>query len=991
MADRTGPIGGRSLALGPALRSRRRAAHLSQEALAELAGVSTRTISDLERGIQTSPRRGTLEAIAQALETAAAAAPRFTVVREPAGSDLGLPSLLRSRPGQQPFVGRHDARAAFERLWADARHGARGAVLFAGEPGIGKSRLLAELSAGVATENAVVLAGRCDESMAIPYGAIAQALHAPLAGDGWDVIAEALGDEASLLALVAPEAAGRVAVPATDDDRDLKRTRMLNVIEQTVALIGGDSPVVLVVDDLHAADTATLGAIHRLVLSERTEPFLLLGAYRDTDVDAGHPLLEWLHEFRRHRLVGRFELPPLSPEDVHELVECSMHVRPDRDVIDAIARHTGGNAFFVEEVLAYASEHHGNLGDSITHVPASARQTIDLRLRRLSPDARAVLEQAALIGTAFDAALLRRLGSRSVAASIDEAASAGFIDASESELSFRHALVRAALVDDLARRDEAAAIHWRIGDALEAAHVADLEPYVAEIAHHLRHGAPAGDPTKAVRYLERAGAQAFAALAFDEAVDALGAAVELCRDDAAGDRDRMRILELLAEVHFWRDDPDAMRSTALASAELARRSGSPDDLARTAAVAARWNRGGVLDGAMLELLDEALDRLEPVDSAARSRLLGMRAYVLQGAARGFETRSLAVHAEAMARRCGDDDALALALVVRTYTEAGSPDVAALQDVALELEQVAARVPRSDHRRQFRSFALGALLQAQLASGDRRRSTSTRAELGAIADAMRAPFLRSQLMYLDAALALAEGRIDAAAEISTKALHSWNLRPDALRVYAAQTIAIAMERGDYEGVIAHLEAFVAGDMTSIVFLGRAVMTTALAEARCTGEALTRFGELSRNGFEALNDDHFRPQSLRWLCEAAATLGAADAADSLLQLVSPYSGTFLIAPHATAIECAADRCIAQMHAMLDNAECAARHYERAAALEHEAGFAGLETRTRAWWAASLLECGDTADSGRKMANAAAKTARELGMSHLAERCRGHARST
>ena len=124
--------------------------------------------------------------------------------------------------------------------------------------------------------------------------------------------------------------------------------------------------------------------------------------------------------------------------------------------------------------------------------------------------------------------------------------------------------------------------------------------------------------------------------------------------DVLGDPVRRRILELLAETHFWRDDPDAMRVTGLQAAEVAQRSGTAEDLARTVVLAARWNVSGELSANVLELLDDARERLGPEESPALAGVLAMRAYILLSAERVFETRLLAGEAESMARRCGSD-------------------------------------------------------------------------------------------------------------------------------------------------------------------------------------------------------------------------------------------------------------------------------------------------------------------------------------------------
>ena len=510
----------------------------------------------------------------------------------------------------------------------------------------------------------------------------------------------------------------------------------------------------LVADDLHAADPSTLGVLRYLVRTDRPEPLLVLGAYRTSEVGRDHPLAALYEELHRHRLVVRAELDGLPVAALGTLIAEHTGAEAAGAVVEALRVHTGGNPFFVEEILTSAAEQGRPIGDAVEDVPDGVRDVVRARIRLLSREARRALAAAAVVGNDVERAVVERVEPDSLGG-LDEAIEHGFVQRSDGRLAFRHGLVRAALLQDLDRRDRVA-LHWQVGEALEHLHTADSESHLAEIAFHLERGAPAGDADKASSYLERAGEADFRALALDEAVASLSAALDLCPDDAANAARRLRILELLAETHFWRDDPDAMRAAALAAAAVARASGTPEDLARTVVVAARWNRGGVLQSNIIELLEEAEARLATGDSPLRSQVTSMRAYVLQGAGRGFDTRSIAADAEAMARRCDDADSLTMALLVRTYAEAGGPAVERTRGIVAELEAAAARVSRRDHREQYTSFALRARAQVQLAGGDGIGFAATRRELGAVVDRMRASYVRGQILQWDAAIAIAEG-------------------------------------------------------------------------------------------------------------------------------------------------------------------------------------------------------------------------------------------
>jgi tetratricopeptide (TPR) repeat protein len=780
-----------------------------------------------------------------------------------------------------------------------------------------------------------------------------------------------------------PELAARLDGPEAGSHPESSRALLLDAIDALLTALAAGRPLVLMVDDLHAADPSTLGVLRYLLHSDRAESLLLLGAYRSTEVAAEHPLVSFYEELHRHQLVTRMELVGLDEAELDRLVADRAGARPAPDVVRALRRQTGGNPFFVEEILTSLAEQDLDLARGVQRVPEGARDVVRSRLRRLSDGAREALATAAVVGDTFDLRVIERVADQATLAGLGDAISVGFIEQSDDRLAFRHAVVRAELLHDLGRQD-AANLHWKVGEALERIHSANLERHTAEVAHHLRLGAAAGDPSKASEYLERAGEQQFRSAALDEAVESLTAALDLSADDTDADRlRRMRILELLAEVQFWRADPDGMRAAALAAADLARRCGSPEDLARTVVVAARWNRGGELNSDLLARLDDAAARLPAGDSSLRSQVLAMRGYVLQGAARGFDSRSLAEEAEAMARRCDDTEALAMALLVRIYTEVGSATVRRTQHIVGELENASARLGRDDYRQQYGVFALRARAQVQLAAGDRTAFAATRAELGEVIDRMRATFWRSQVLQWDAALALAEGRFDDAAELAGAALATWDARPDASRVYLIQMAVAGLERGDHQQVLPEIERVVAGDASSVGYAWRSALAAGLAALGRADDARGRLEHLAADDFRGLADDHQRPHALRWLAEAIATVSAPDAARLLLPIAENYAGLLLVGPAVTTVEGAANRAIGQLLATLGRHDEAERYYEEAVELEAGLGFAALEARTRRWWAQCVLDRGAAgdADRARSLAQDAAARAERLGMGLLA----------
>ena len=212
-------------------------------------------------------------------------------------------------------------------------------MLVAGEPGIGKTRLAAAVAAEVAADGGRVLHGWCDDGVGIVYEAWVHALGGFVQG--------ADDEEIAALAPLAPDLVRCISVvgervpdvvprPTTDAASD--RARLFDAVDSLLAQISGTSPVLLVLDDLHWADPATLGLLRWILSSERGGPMLVVGTYRDTDVDRRHPLGELLADLRRDPRVERVSLRGLEEQAIGAL----LHDRAGHDAppefVDRIAR-----------------------------------------------------------------------------------------------------------------------------------------------------------------------------------------------------------------------------------------------------------------------------------------------------------------------------------------------------------------------------------------------------------------------------------------------------------------------------------------------------------------------------------------------------------------------------------------------------------------------------------------------------------------------------
>jgi DNA-binding SARP family transcriptional activator len=281
----------------------------------------------------------------------------------------GLPPLVR-RLRAGAFVGREQPLARLSAALERAVRGERRLVLVGGEPGIGKTRLVAELCARADEAGAVVRFGRCFEEAIVPYQAFVEAL-----GAAWPHDAPAAGD-------------------AADD----ARWRLFEAVD--AALLAG-GPAVLALDDLHWADKGTLLLLGHLVRASTPAPLLVVGTYRESELSRGHPLAAALGDLRRERVYERVALSGLDAGEVARLVE---ELLGSDELAPALHEETGGNPFFLEEVARHLREAGPGAG-----IPESVREVLGRRLSRLSDAANRALQAAAVVGRDFDVRLLERL------------------------------------------------------------------------------------------------------------------------------------------------------------------------------------------------------------------------------------------------------------------------------------------------------------------------------------------------------------------------------------------------------------------------------------------------------------------------------------------------------------------------------------------------------------------------------------------------------
>ncbi len=519
----------------------------------------------------------------------------------------GLPTVLS---GSGPFVGRGPELERLLSGWQTALDGGAHAVLIAGEPGVGKTRLAGEWSRHAYQQGAVVLYGRCDEDLGAPYQPFAEALRSLIPSLGAKRLRGLRGVEA-LLSLVPglTDVLPDLAAP-TRADPDTERYALFDAVVAVLGVASAGAPVVLVLDDLHWAAKPTLLLLRHLLRFGEHARVQIVGTYRSTDLDRSHPLAAMLADLNRDGSATRLQLSGLDQVDVSAyLAEAGYD---DEELARALASVTGGNPFFLIEALRHVEESGGRWDPNT--LPQGVREAVSRRLSRLPMETNKALAAAAVVGSHFALALVEGVVGEDLIDAFDEASTAGIvIEEPGGRYRFNHAIVRQSLLAELAsvRRMR---LHQKIAATLEAEPGADDE-LLAELAYHYFECAWAGNAAKAVEYCRRAADQAMARLAYEGAADLYDKAVHALEevDEELPDRNDQQAELLIARCEALLAAGDVVSAAgAVSQLQAATR-----DSARLAA----W--GTCFDGQLSMLTDpERLDDIEAALAAAAEKLAG---------------------------------------------------------------------------------------------------------------------------------------------------------------------------------------------------------------------------------------------------------------------------------------------------------------------------------------------------------------------------------
>jgi len=870
---------------------------------------------------------------------------------------VAFPAALDSAR-RQVFVGRD---LEVQRIVSGWKNNEWRALLIAGEPGAGKTRLAAEVAELAAEQGAAVLLGRCDEDLVVSLRPWNEALD-PLVMHLDEAVLRAhierRGGDLVRLAPMLRRRVADVAAPAAGDPA-FELAMACDALVDLLRDVSAQVPVVIVVDDIHSADRPSLTVLRQLT-NASIDGVSLIATYRDTDVDRTLPLGEMLADLRRMPGVERIALKGLDDVAVVEFLEAAAGHELD-DASRALARtihqETSGNPLFIGEILRHLAES-GALVQSNDQwqaaspdalvMPEGLREVVGRRLTALGPEANESLRIAAVLGRRFELDVVEAVlgGDRLISLEAAERAAIVFAVDDLGTYEFRHAVLRQSLLDELPATRRAR-LHRDVAVALERRWVSSIDRHLDELAHH--HAA--AGTTTAPAWCARAAAAASEQGRFEDALSYVD-----------------RGLDRLALVDIADQDPEQRCDLLIARSHAIAATRPTEALAamRVAFDAARALGDGIRMADVFKMFiygsAAEVDTERPAMLRETIALLPhgtSRRVALEGALLLLEWRhpeleradAVARIHEMNARTVGHDDDGLGALRYQQSTAANNASVAldageprlALSLVA-DLPEAGSGMPTS-RLKAVASLQLGRRDDFDSYMSEFASTNELRPRMGPVGFHQYFECLR---MLLDGAFGEVDQQV---AAIRATAVGEPNFELVCITQLGWRDVEIgqASEQADS---IAQLISFLP-DFPVL----RAQLAWLLAEAGRVGEARDLLDELAPDDFAAVGRGHLSSAGFACLAYAAIATASVHHAAVLRRLLQPWAGQALIVAGATHVIASCDRMLAGLTHLLDEHDNADRLFATALIFEED-GLRSppLAARTRHWWARALIERGE-----------------------------------
>ena len=821
----------------------------------------------------------------------------------------------REAPAENPlyrrvFVGREPELKQLKSAFDGAMSGQGTLMMVMGEPGIGKTALCEQLSTYVTLRGGRTLVGHCYEkgSLSLPYLAFVEALRSYVLSREVKDLREELGSGAADVARIISEIRERLKIKLRPQkDPEEERYRLLQAVTAFLSNAANVQPMMVVLEDLHDADKGTLDMLTHVSRNLAGARLLIVGTYRDVEVDRSHPLSAALAELRRVSTYGRVFLRGLNADEVRRMLESITRESVPWGLAEAVHRQTEGNPLFVQEVVRYLAEE-GLIARKEGRwrptkdtplemsIPEGLRDVIGKRLSLLSPECNQVLAVASVIGREFALETLKAVAGINEDVFVNALKEAVRLSVLEEHSQrglvryrFTHAFFRQTLYEEMIA-PQRLKLHQQVARSLETLYAKRLEEHATELAEHFSHSTDPADLTKSVEYGKMAAKRATDVYAYGEAVRLLEQALKiqevLDAEDKAKRCDLVLALGdalLLAGEHRRVLDIEAPQALSLAEAIADNKRAS-----RVCQLAARGLGHNALnayaspEGAQWAAQADRYAEPETVERAWADAMLG---YVkLSGVSFLSEGATLLSRALDLARHLGDTDTYwFVASLWLSMVSAPQYDEQRLRLAEELVEQSRAGVNLS-----ICLWVLWCIVHTFLEFGQRRRAEDIMAEMRTVAERSRQPHLFILSMVNDAIMAIWDGRLEEAVAIRRRILaHAQELD---ISEFAAQWTGFILPARVYLGdAIRALEITLQGtrDVPRNIG-GEKVILFCLAHLRRHGEVVEMLERLvvARPGIGSAQDE-----TPAWiditLLEVAVLAGHRQAAELLLHRLAGCS--------------------------------------------------------------------------------------------------------
>ncbi|MEX1255963.1 MAG: protein kinase [Dehalococcoidia bacterium] len=910
------------------------------------------------------------------------------------------------------FVGRRQEMEQLKSALESALSGQGTLAMLAGEPGIGKTRLAEEFAVYASLRGAQVLTGRCFEGeVTLPYRPFIEAFRQYIRSRPDAELRGELGDGAPEVAKLVSEVHQRFPdIPEAQPlEAEAERLRLYESVSTFIRNAATANPIVLFLDDIHWADKPSLLLMRYLARAIAGQRVLILGAYRDVELDRTHPLSEVMATLRRETPYQRVLLRGLAEEDVLGLLETqesSEETAAGRRALSAaLYKETEGNPFFIREVLSLLVEE-GKLVHENGHwvarvssvsemgIPEGVREVVGKRLSRVSESCNRMLTMASTMTGGFTWEELKAIadvGEAELVELLEEALATQLILERKGDqvgtYDFTHALIRQTLYGELST-PRRVILHRQIGNALEAFYGSNVDAHLSELAHHFYQAAPGGDVDKAIDYATRAGDRAVEQLAYEEASAHYELALQaLDLTDTAGERQRYELLMPLGGAYYRSDLPEKAVPTLEQAVQLAIRLGDAH-LQGTAALAYHL----AVQRGPLAFTAVAVPVLELTLEACGSEPTGLRARLLAALSEALETpghieaqreRRLAIAHEAkdVAELAGDGNAMVSALRALHGAMEGPENTEERLAVSRELIAVAEGFGSRVDAVWSRLFLIGDL--AQLGEMDAvKREIATTCDL---ADQLREPAFSGWRPLWDAMLLMREGRYEEAERrvLEVGPIAQRTQHPGWIGTFSAQFFAIRWAQGR----IGEIEQVVLQRLEEMPDLRawQAALVMVYLDADRPDRAREWFDRLAAADFADIPKDPQWIVTLMLAAYAARRLGDAPRAAKIYEILQPYAQRQVTVGFAFLCQGSVSLSLGQLAATMGRWEDAERHFEEALSFNERTGTPPWLAEARFYYAGMLHERAGPGDDEKAVAlvNQALAAFEDMGMAKYVER--------